>query len=433
MRVSRVAGREGESFASPAEQRERIASACERDGLELVETIDELEVSGGTPLDRRPGLSRAVEAVEAGRADVVMVAYFDRLVRSLAVQGEVVGRVERAGGQVLALDVGQISEATASQWITSTFLGAVAEYGRRAARERAGEAQARAVGRGVAPWPQIPPGYRRRADGILEPDRLAPIVAEAFALRAGGATIKEIRAFLGSRGIERSYHGVQAMLGSRVYLGEIHFGDLRNRTAHEPIVDRETWEACRSDSRGPRAHSDRLLARLGVLRCGTCGARMVVGAQTSAGRRYGFYRCPPVGDCPRRVTISAEIVEALVRDAVKDALGDVEGRASAEANARRIQATAEDAQQRLDAAIRAFAELGDEPVAIERLRELRAARDQAAERAEHLGGPRLLTVTVEDWGRLTLAERRALIGAVVERVDVDPGRGPGRVRIRLVE
>jgi hypothetical protein len=35
VRVSQVSGREGDSFASPAEQRERIEVACERDGLTL--------------------------------------------------------------------------------------------------------------------------------------------------------------------------------------------------------------------------------------------------------------------------------------------------------------------------------------------------------------------------------------------------------------
>src|SRR4051794_38982223 len=90
VRVSQVNGREGESFASPAEQRDRIVAACERDGLELLETIDELDVSGGKPLADRAGLRRAIEAVEAGQADVIVAAYFDRLVRSLRVQDELV-------------------------------------------------------------------------------------------------------------------------------------------------------------------------------------------------------------------------------------------------------------------------------------------------------------------------------------------------------
>jgi hypothetical protein len=97
VRVSRVGDRDGERFVSPAEQVERIRSACDRDGLELVETIEELDVSGGALLAKRPGLRRAVEPVEAHEADVV-VAYFDRLVRSLPVQREVVERVEVAAG-----------------------------------------------------------------------------------------------------------------------------------------------------------------------------------------------------------------------------------------------------------------------------------------------------------------------------------------------
>src|SRR3954447_12393549 len=86
VRVSRVGDRDGERFVSPSEQAERIRAACERDGLQLIETIEELDVSGGAAIKNRPGLRRAVEMVEAGEADVIVVAFFDRLVRSLTVQ-----------------------------------------------------------------------------------------------------------------------------------------------------------------------------------------------------------------------------------------------------------------------------------------------------------------------------------------------------------
>src|ERR671918_1517689 len=82
VRVSRVGDRTGERFASPGEQTERIRAACERDGLVLLDVVSELDVSGGAPLVKRPGLRQAVEAVEAGEADVLVVAYLDRLVRS---------------------------------------------------------------------------------------------------------------------------------------------------------------------------------------------------------------------------------------------------------------------------------------------------------------------------------------------------------------
>jgi DNA invertase Pin-like site-specific DNA recombinase len=75
VRVSRVGARSGERFVSPSEQRKHIEAACARDELELVDMVEELDVSGGTPLERRPGLRRAVEMVEAREVDVLVVAY----------------------------------------------------------------------------------------------------------------------------------------------------------------------------------------------------------------------------------------------------------------------------------------------------------------------------------------------------------------------
>lgn len=432
VRVSQSKGREGESFVSPVEQRQRIEAACERDGIDLLAVHEEIDVSGGTPLERRPGLTAAIEAIEAREADVLMVAYFDRLVRSLRVQQEVIERVESVGGRVLALDVGAVSADTATQWLQGTMIGAVSEYVRRTARERAGAAQADAIARGVPTFDNIPPGYERGPDKRLRPNADAPAIREAFAMRAGGATIKDIRAFLKSRGIERSYHGVQSMLSSRIYLGELHFGKLSNPEAHEPIIDRDLFAAVQrvKVTRGRRAKSDRLLARLGILRCGTCGSRMVVGTQTQKGRMYPFYRCPPVGDCERRMTIGAEIAERVVVEVVKERIKDASGRASDDARAQEAEADLERAQAALDSAIRAFEGLEDEPAAVERLRELRAVRDAARERAEQLSGLRAaLTITVDDWDYLTLDEKRAIIRANIDRAVVRPGKGAGRITV----
>lgn len=431
VRVSSVAGREGDSFASPTEQADRIRQACRRDRLELLEIVEELDVSGGTPLDRRHGLRAAVEAIEAGDAEIVVAAYFDRLVRSLRVQDELVSRVEHAGGRVLAVDIGQVTGGSAGQWLSGTMLGAVSEYQRRTTAERTAEAQARAVARGVAPYPNVPPGYQRQADGRLEPDpATAGVVAEAFRLRAEGATIRQVRAHLKANGVERTYHGTQSLLRSRVVLGEIHFGALSNLRAHQPIVDPDTWRAVQRirTQRGRRPTSPLLLARLGVLRCATCGTPMNAG---SAGR-YPLYRCPPTGDCPNRAAISAHIADRAVTEAAKGAL-DGEGRASLAQAAREAEQELDVAQRNLDAAIRAFAALDDEPAAHERLADLAGARNEAREQVDRLRGTGSLTVTVGDWDSFTREEQRALIVAVVDRATVTPGRGERRVKVTLRE
>lgn len=46
-------------------------------GWTLVAVHEEIDVSGGMPLDRRHGLRSAVEAVERGEARVVGAAYVD--------------------------------------------------------------------------------------------------------------------------------------------------------------------------------------------------------------------------------------------------------------------------------------------------------------------------------------------------------------------
>jgi hypothetical protein len=82
------------------------------------------------------------------------------------------------------------------------------------------------------------------------------------------------------------------LLTSPVVLGQISFGDLHNPSAHPAIVDTVTWQRVQRirAPRGRRSKSDRLLARLGLLRCATCGSRMVVGSSNHGA--YPVYRCP---------------------------------------------------------------------------------------------------------------------------------------------
>jgi DNA invertase Pin-like site-specific DNA recombinase len=91
----------------------------------------------------------------------------------LRVQAELVSRVEKAGGKVLALDTGHVTNGSAGQWLSGRVLCLVAEYQRRTTAERSAEAQQRAIARGVPPWPNVPPGYTRGEDARLVPDERA--------------------------------------------------------------------------------------------------------------------------------------------------------------------------------------------------------------------------------------------------------------------
>jgi hypothetical protein len=311
------------------------------------------------------------------------------------------------------------------------MLGMVAEYHRKVTGERVRAAHAQAIERGAAPV-RLTPGYRRDTKRRVEVDpNTAPVVAEAFRMRADGAAITEVRAYLLANGIDRTFHGVQTLLGSRLVIGVFRFGKKVIPNYCEAIVDVDTWERVQrmSAKRGRRAKSDRLLARLEVLYCASCGSRMVVG--TANNSNYYIYRCPPTSDCERRVTIAAGFVEGAVVAEVKRLLEGVEGSASMKDSVRAAEQAVERAERALDAAIEAFG-LDDLESAQKKIAELREQRDQARDRLRGLraAGAPARRVTVGGWDDLTLDEQRGLVRAVIDRVEVGPGRGPDRITVR---
>ena len=446
VRVSQVSGRSGERFVSPDEQRERIEAACAREGMILTAVHEELDVSGGKALDQRPGLKAAVTAIETGQADVIAAAYFDRLFRSLSTQRETIDRVEHAGGEVLAVDIGQVTNGSAGQWLSGTLMGAVSEYYRRSVKERTAEGQARAVARGAIPWANVPLGYRRKDNGTLETDpETVDLARRAFQMRADGVSVMKIREMLKDHGVERSPRGVQVMLANRIYLGEIHYGKLVNLAGCEPIIEHDLFTRVQrlKVPRGPQPASDRLLARLGILRCGSCGSRLGT-MKLPKQDNYPIYRCGSTNDCSRHVTISAELAEEVVSRCVRDALADAEERATLASNVAELSVALERAQDDLDSALRSFSATGlqAEPAAVQRLGELRQARDDAQAAIDQVGGSDASSTVnaARDWDSLTRDEQRTLIRATVASAVVAPVRrgasadekGPARIAIRLV-
>ena len=453
VRVSEKGDREDEHFHSPEVQIEAAMRWAKDRGERLVASpIPEIDVSGKLPLAKRPGLLAAIEMIEAGRADQLVVAYFDRLVRSLKVQVEVIERVERAGGEIFALDHGKLTNGTAAQRLSTNMLGSVFQYFAEITGEKVTAAQARAVARGVYPHPKVPVGYVRGENGVLVVNPAAAmVVVRAFRRRDRGASLVEIQAWLAENEIERALSGVAWMLRSRMYLGEIHFGELHNPHAHEPIIkDRGLFERVqrRTVSRGRQAKSERLLARLGVLRCGSCGSRMVINSDS------GSYRCgdTSANRCRRRAAVKADRVEAMVLDAVRaySATADTPRRASHTRQIREADEAIARANADLDNTIRQLGELGllSRPASQEILEKLTTALDDAHIVRARLGdrgksdviGPDEIEKLREPTKRL--AAWRRLITDTIESVTVAPamtadGRpsrlwDPRRIEIRFL-
>jgi hypothetical protein len=230
------------------------------------------------------------------------------------------------------------------------------------------------------------------------------------------------------------------MLRSRMYLGEIHFGELHNPHAHEAIVkDRGLFERVqrRTVSRGRQAKSERLLARLAVLRCGTCASRMVINSDS------GSYRCgdTSANRCRRRAAVKADRVEAMVLDAVRaySATADPSRRRSRGQQIREADEAIERANAELDDTIRQLSELGllGRPASQETLEKLATALDDAhAVRARLGDGGKSDVIGPEDIDKFRdpakrLAAWRRLITDTVESVTVAPAMTADRRPSRL--
>jgi DNA invertase Pin-like site-specific DNA recombinase len=451
IRVSRVAGREGDSFISPDVQRETIARYAEGAGHKLVGEQIDLDQSGGKM--ERPAFERALAAVEAGEADGIAVAKLDRFARSVAGAAKALERLEAAGGSLVAVDLG-IDTSTAAGRLMRNVLTALAEFELDRIRDNWAEARDRAIGRGVHICKVAPVGYRKAEGGRLEPDpEAAPVVREVFSRRAAGASWNELGAFLDEKLPKEdgawSRQTVGGIIARRTYLGEARQGDVVNADAHPPIVTRGEWEAAQQGAAGPtwekRGGDAPLLA--GLLRCASCG--FVLTHMTDGRRGYTNYRCRVrhgAGVCAAPARISSKRIEPFIEEAVRGWLA-AEGIAAeaveaadgiAEAVARVEAAEAEVVAYRdagLVTVIGREAFLDGLTVRQEELEEARGELDDVRSRGRS-ELPAKPLVLAELWPELDADERRSIIAAAIDTVAVaqagEPGQGTRvgeRVRI----
>jgi site-specific DNA recombinase len=330
VRVSRVAGRDengdGAAFISPKAQRESIDRWCQAYGIELVEAVEELDVSGGKRVSDRK-LGDLIQRTLDGEADGIVVWRLSRFGRNLA---DVVANVDRltdAGKRFVAIEENVDTGAKGSALVLGIFAG-LAQVQREAIAESWDNAVRAAIKRGTHVGP-TPVGYQvRNVDGVkrlvVADVNVAATIDEAFMMRGQGRSLAEIARFLteegvlplerrGRRSVAWSRSGVAALLSNRVYLGEVRSKGHVNRAAHKPIVSADVFALAQRGSasetkRRQGRSKDGTIAHQGLLVslvwCRGCGHRLSTAASTSGktGERQGVYACrihhATTGDLP---------------------------------------------------------------------------------------------------------------------------------------
>src|SRR5436190_15818934 len=202
IRVSRRAGREGESFISPEVQRKKIADWAKLHDVEVVAWWEEIDQSGAKL--ERPMFQKALLRCEKGETGGIVVARLDRFARSAVDALGSIRRLNDAGARLVSVE-DNFDGSTPMGRFAIGILTLIAELELERITESWSAAVREAVGRGIHISARPPTGYRRGEDGRLVPEEpAASAVREVFQRRSLGASWSELAQFLDEQGVRPS-------------------------------------------------------------------------------------------------------------------------------------------------------------------------------------------------------------------------------------
>lgn len=318
IRVSRIAGRSGESFISPKIQRERIEGIAAAGGHKIVKWHEDLDKSGAS--EDRPGFQLALQRIEEGKTDGIVVAKLDRFSRSVRDAAVALQRIEDANGAFISAEDSMDTTTPMGRFALHMML-AIAELEWERRREGWETARKAAVERGVHIASRAPTGYHRGESGRLVPNQHAEKVRRCFQAKADGASWRELSKLM--NGVPSPYGSTEwpdrslaHLLSNRAYLGEARSGEFVNPDAHEPIVDELTFKKAQAvpQAASPR-HGKSLLT--GLLRCAGCRYSMRPDSMKPKfeDERVRSYRCRgrrAQGVCSAPSSTLARVIEPFI-------------------------------------------------------------------------------------------------------------------------
>lgn len=190
-----------EQALSPEAQREGVDRWARHNGVTVVAWhLD--AVSGGTPIDQRPGLLAALDDLGAHNAGHLVIYRRDRLARDLLVSAMAEALVGRHGAVITNATNGAENGNTPEAALMRAVIDAFGAYERALIRSRTKAAldvkRRRGERTGSIPW-----GSQLAVDGVtLEPNAgEQAVITEARQLAASGVSQRAIRDVLVAHGV----------------------------------------------------------------------------------------------------------------------------------------------------------------------------------------------------------------------------------------
>ena len=194
-----------EQSLSVEAQHQALARWCQTHEALLLAVYEDVGVSGSTPLEKRPGLLSALNALARDR--VLLVVRRDRLARDTLTAAMAERIAQHAGASIVTVGGEGNGDGPEAQ-LMRTILDAFAQYEKTliVLRTKAGLARKREKGERLG---MVPYGKRLAADGVhlLDHPTEQAVIATVRALRASGLSYRAIAAELNRRGLTNRVGG----------------------------------------------------------------------------------------------------------------------------------------------------------------------------------------------------------------------------------
>jgi site-specific DNA recombinase len=262
----------------------------------------------------RPALQRLLADITAGRVDIVVVYKIDRLTRSLTDFAKIVEILDARGASFVSVTQ-QFNTTTSMGRLTLNVLLSFAQFEREVIGERIRDKIAASKRKGMWMGGVPPLGYRVEDRKLVIVDGEAEIVRSIFRGYAELGSVRLLKDELAAQGVKSkcwtsasgrliggkpfSRGALYLMLRNRSYLGEVVHKGQSYPGAHPPIIDQPLWDAVQAQlagntaerDSGARTHQPSLLAGMLFDRD---GARMTPSYAVKKGTCYRYYVSRPL-------------------------------------------------------------------------------------------------------------------------------------------
>jgi site-specific DNA recombinase len=442
LRISSDRTHEGLGVARQEEDCRRLAGSR---GWEIVETYRDNDTSAYDPrkAHKRVEYRRLLDDLRSGHINAVITWHPDRCFGHPRELEDLIDLVNGSKVQIATVQTGSYDLSTPSGRMVARALGAASRFEREMKAERQARKHeelalaGREAGGGTRPF-----GYQRNRKTIYQ--REAKLIREAAGRVLAGESLRGILTDWAARRVKTptggtwKQHSLRRMLMSPRIAGlRQHQGVVVGDAEWKGIIDRATHERIKRVLSDPGRRTNglsRSYLLTGLLVCGRCGVdagvKLVARPREDKRRQYVCASGPNFSGCGALTTL-AEPVEELIAEAI---FVRVDGRRLAAAMKQaegdrgdRVVAELADVEQRQSDLADDFAD-----GRISRAEWLRA-RDRLAARAEQ-ARRRLATDTRSAalapystkgalraaWPELSFDKRRAVVGALVDRIVVNP-------------